>query len=319
MAVTGTLEQIRAKVRKITCRPSINQLSDEDLDNYINDFYVYDFPQYLKLWDLTNNLSPLMTTTTGGDRILTAGRWIYPIDWNKYTNIAPPFYVAGFQIPYFQDVASFLNYFPIQQVSQDLATGSGIAGPYAGTITNIPTLYDSVFITAVDATGNTVVASVDSDGNITGDVLAGGTVNLTTGAVAGLTFNAVIPAGNIINVQSITYEEGMPTAVLYYNKALVFYPVPDKAYEVYCTVNYSPDELGVGDQVETRQWWNLIALGAARKIFIDNLDMESLANLQPIFDEQKRLVERKTLQQLSTQRIDTIYTITNSFIKRAFY
>ena len=63
MAVTGTLEQIRAKTRKITGRLSVNQLSNDDLNNYINDFYVYELPQHLKLWDLTNVESPLFPTT----------------------------------------------------------------------------------------------------------------------------------------------------------------------------------------------------------------------------------------------------------------
>ena len=40
MAVTGTLEQIRAKVRKVTGMLSPNQLSNDDLDDYINDFYL---------------------------------------------------------------------------------------------------------------------------------------------------------------------------------------------------------------------------------------------------------------------------------------
>ena len=39
MAVTGNLEQIRTKVRKITGMLSVNQLSLSDLDDYINDFY----------------------------------------------------------------------------------------------------------------------------------------------------------------------------------------------------------------------------------------------------------------------------------------
>jgi len=307
MAVTGTLEQIRAKVRRITGRPSANQLSNADLDNYINDFYVYDLNAHLKLWDLKNSLSPIVATTPGGDRVLTAGEWSYLVDSNVYINIEPPFYVAGYEIEFFQDIRSFMNYFPDLFVTQTLATGTGAAGPYTGTISNTPILYDSVFITAVDVAGNTVVANCNAAGTITGDVLAGGTINLVTGAVAGLTFTAAIPAGNLITVQSLSFAEGRPRAVLYLNHALTFYPVPDISYEIWCTVYYSPDELGAGDQPEIRQWWNLIALGAARKIFIDNLDMESVAKIQPIFDEQMRLVERRTLKQLSTQRASTIY------------
>jgi len=307
MAVTGTLEQIIDKVRKITGRPSANQMTDAEITDYINDFYVYEMPQHLKLWNLKNIESPLLATTPGGDDCLIAGEWLYAVDWNKYTNIAPPFYVGGYQIQYYQDSQSFLNYFPSRKSVQSLATATGIAGPYTGTVTNTPLLPESVFLSCVDVAGNQLTAVDNGAGTFTGDVVAGSTINYATGAIAALTWNAAIPAGNVITVQSLTYVEGRPLAVLYYNKALTFYPVPDVAYECYCTVYYNPDDLTAGDQPEIRQWWNVIAMGAALKIFIDNLDMESYAKLRPIFDEQKRLVERRTLQQLSNQRVATIY------------
>jgi len=308
MAVTGTLEQIRAKVRKITGRPSGNQISDDEIDDYINDFYVYDLPQHISLWNLHSSLSPLFPTTPSLDQILTEGEWLYAVDWNEYTNIKPPCYVGGYEIEYFQDERSFFQYFNVMTVKQTLATGTGIAGPYAGTITNTPILHSSAFISVMDVAGNTLTANVNAAGVITGDVLAGGTINLVTGAVAGLTWTAVIPAGNDITVQSLSYVSGRPQAVLYMNKSLIFYPVPDVAYEFYCEVDYNPESLGAGDQPEIRQWWNFIALGAARKIFLDNLDMESLGKIQPLFDEQKRLILRRTTKQLSTQRVATIFS-----------
>ena len=307
MAVTGTLEQIRNKVRLLTGRPSTNQLSNPDLDNYINDFYVYDLPAHLKLWNLTGAESPLATTNTSGDRILTEGRWLYNIDWNQYTNIEPLFYVGGYEISFFQDIRSFLNFFPSQMLKQTLATGTGVLGPYTGTVSNTPLLYDSVLITVIDNTGNTLTAGVDADGTIDGDVAAGGTINLTTGAMAGLTWTAIIPVGNIMTVQSLTYVQTRPQAVLYFNKALIFYPVPDVAYDVTCTVNYAPSEMEAGDQPEIREWWTLIAFGAALKIFQDNLDVESYQKVKMFFDKQLCLVERRTLKQLSTQRVATIY------------
>jgi len=307
MPVTGTLEQIREKVRKITGRPSTNQMSNDELDNYINDFYVYDLSTHIKSWNLNTSVSPIVATTPSGDRILTEGRWSYIVDSNKYISIEPPFYVGGYEINYFQDERSFFQYFPTYFVSQTLATGTGVVGPYTGTISNTPILQDSVFITAQDAAGNTLVAGANAAGVLTGDVIAGGTINFTTGAVAGLTWTAAIPVGNLITAQTLRFVSARPQAVLYLNQVLAFYPVPDKAYELYCTVFYNPDELGAGDQPEIRQWWNLIALGASMKIFIDNLDIDSYSKIRPIFDETKRLTERRTLKQLSTQRVSTIY------------
>ena len=82
--VTGILEQIRVKVRRITGRPSVNQLSNDDLDAYINDFYVNDLPLISTLFNLNNSVSPLTQTTHGGDTILVAGEWLYLVDYNKY-------------------------------------------------------------------------------------------------------------------------------------------------------------------------------------------------------------------------------------------
>jgi len=307
MTVTGDLEQIRAKVRRLTARPSANQITDAELNDYINDFYIYDLPQVLKQWDLKSSLSPIEATTTGGDRILTEGRWLYTVDSNQYISLEPPFYVGGYEIEYFQDVRSFFNYFPTRTSSQTLATATGIAGPYSGTVTGTPILFNSVFITAQDGTGNTLVVESDEAGNLIGDVVAGGTIDLITGAVANLTFTALIPVGNIINSQAVSYVEARPQAVLYQDDTLTFYPVPDTAYEISCVVYSNPAELTGVAEPEIRQWWNLIAMGAAIKIFTDNLDVESIAKIQPLYDQQKRLVLRKTLKQLSTQRVGTIF------------
>jgi len=252
------------------------------LDNYINDFYQYDFPAHLKTWNLQTILTPIF----GPDDALIPDTAIYVFDWNQYTNISPTFYVGGYEIPFYQDTHSFFNFFPTRTVTQQLATGTGIAGPYTGTVTNTPILEQGIFISAVNNAGASLHTSATNAGVLNGDVLAGGTINYQTGAVAGLTWDAgAIAVGEPIWVQSMTYVSGRPQAVLFYNGVLLFYPVPDIAYEVACTVNNVPDELTPGDQPIVRDWWNLIALGAARKIFIDNLDIESLTKLQPIFDE----------------------------------
>ena len=307
--VTGTLEQIRTKVRRITGRLSENQLSNDDLDLYINNFYVYKMSEHVKLWNLKTSQSPLVATPTtlSGDEVLTPGQWLYVVDSNKYIDLAPPFYVAGYEIAYYQDSRSFFNYFNIEFGHQTLATGTGIAGPYTGTVSNTPVLPESIFITAEDAAGITMVCNANAAGTLTGDVAAGGTINYDTGAVAGLTFTNAVANGTAITVQSLTYVEGRPQAVLYLNQVLTFYPVPDTAYEFFCTVYYVPDELGAGDQPEIRAWWDLIAYGAALDIFVDAMDMENYGKLRPIFEEQIRLISRRTLTQLSTQKVATIY------------
>ena len=305
MAVTGTLEQIRVKVRKITGTPSTNQLSNADLDNYINDFYQYDFPTHLKTWNLNTQLSPIW----GPDEALIPNRAFYVFDWNAYTNIAPPFYVGGYEIQYFQNRSAFFDFFPTRMMRQQLSTGTGIAGPYAGTITNTPILEQGIFISAVNNAGASLHCTANNAGVLSGDVLAGGTINYQTGVVAGLTWDAGnIAVGEPIWVQSTTYVTGRSQAVLFIDGGFIFYPVPDIAYDFSCSVDLVPDELTIGDQPLVRDWWNLIALGASLKIFVDNMDLDSYAKIRPIFEEQKCLVERRTLVQLKNQRVQTIYS-----------
>jgi hypothetical protein len=305
MAVTGTLEQIRSKVRRITGRLSANQLTDAELDDYINDFYQYDFPAHLKTWNLSTQLTPIF----GADDALIPDRAFYVFDWNAFTNVSPPFYVGGYEIQYFQDREAFFNFFPTQARVQQLSTGTGVAGPYAGTITGTPILEQGIFISAVNNAGASLHCTANNAGVLQGDVIAGGTINYQTGAIAGLTWNAGnIAIGEPIWAQSVTYASGRPQAVLFIDGTLFFYPVPDIAYEVSAMVYQVPDELTAGDQPIVRDWWNLIAYGASMKIFAENLDMESYNKILPIFDQHKRLVERRTLVQLKNQRTATIYT-----------
>lgn len=52
MAITGTLSEIRAKVRVLTGRPSTAQISDSDVNDAINDFYVNQFPVSIRPQEL---------------------------------------------------------------------------------------------------------------------------------------------------------------------------------------------------------------------------------------------------------------------------
>lgn len=48
----STLAAIHEKVRRITRTPSMAQLTDAQLDQYINTFVLYDFPSNIRLFPL---------------------------------------------------------------------------------------------------------------------------------------------------------------------------------------------------------------------------------------------------------------------------
>jgi len=55
--MSATLQDIQLKVRRITKSPSENQITTPQIDEYINTFYLYDFPEHLRTFNLRQNLT----------------------------------------------------------------------------------------------------------------------------------------------------------------------------------------------------------------------------------------------------------------------
>ena len=66
--------------------------------------------------------------------------------------------------------------------------------------------------------------------------------------------------------------------------------------------------LAGGSSPELEQWWQYIAYGAAKKIFEDRSDPDSVQQIIPEYKEQERLVLRRTIVQQTKERTATIYT-----------
>jgi len=293
------LAAIRLKVRRLTAKPSANQLTNVELDDYINTFYQYDLPEHLRLL----SLKELFTFTTAPNID------IYAFTQNLNLTVEGPVLVGGFKAQLYLSRAAFFNDYPEIQVIQTLATGTGITGPYSGTITAAPIKRSRVLLSTADNTGASLTALDNGTGSFTGDVVAGSTIDYITGAIANLTWNGVIAAGTVIRAQSINYAAARPFAFLFYNDSFQAYPVPDQAYRVEMDTYVTPTAFAnTTDNPQLIEWWQLISYGAAMKVFADELDLESIAKIQPLFDEQKRLVERRTIKQISIKRSQTIYT-----------
>ncbi len=80
MAATWPLSRIRAKVRSLTGRPSTAQISDGDIDDFINDFYVNTWPGEIDLPD-TEGFYSFDTTENVGEYTVPA----YIIDIRDFT------------------------------------------------------------------------------------------------------------------------------------------------------------------------------------------------------------------------------------------
>src|ERR1041385_7813468 len=100
-APDATLQAIQTKVGRLTRSPSEAQLTTTDLQNYINRFVVYDFPEHLRMFN--NRTTSTFYTNPGQDRYPTnevsfAGAINNPLYnfQNKFLTIHSPVYMAGY-------------------------------------------------------------------------------------------------------------------------------------------------------------------------------------------------------------------------------
>lgn len=317
----STLEEIQRKVRLVTGQYTEEQLSTEDIDQYINTFYLQDLPEHLRLLDLKTNYS--FVTQPNLD-------WYnFPVE--DYISIEPPVFIAGYPTQFFQDQGEFYSIWPtIQNLSQFSGLADGSGGPYDITIVQTPVLpgrtylagisiapersniQSFVMVTAPDATGAMQVLRDDANGgfldNNTGlDVP--GVINYSTGEITGLVFPNQVPAGETINVQSVPYSPGRPTAVLFYNNQFVIRPVPFTSYQVTMQAYILPTKFtGQNSNPQLKQWWQMLAYGAACKYFADYRDLEGLQFASQLLEEQMLLAERRTLKQITNNRVSTLYS-----------
>lgn len=326
----STLAAIRTKVRRLTRTPSVNQMTDAVLDEYIDTFVQYDFPEHLRLFTLRTEVSfftlPFVdeyeTGDEGTDETLSNFN-------NKFTNVFDPVYIAGRKAYFTQSREQFYNIYPLNRTQQLVGTGNGVADSFTGTLSPRPVLQGNLTFTAVDADGvNSQVLHdipvVDADGKKTVDgnlyqpgeepataptvILANNTINYATGAF--IVEFPVPPATNtLVNANYRAIQVARPEAMLFWNNKFILRPVPDSVYEVNMEVSVLPTQILLStDQPELEQWWQYIAYGASKKVFEDRMDMESIQKIMPEFKMQERLVLRRSIRQQTAERTPTIYT-----------
>jgi hypothetical protein len=289
----ATLEAIRDKVRRVTGRYEESQLTTDQLDEYINTFYFNDMPEHLRL----------IRQQTTYEFVTEPNVAVYPLP-QDYITLEQPFYVDGYQGTFQMSPQTFWSIWPNLSYIQQLSTGNGSQGPYTGTFSSAPLLAGSVMIAAGDENFQD-----DGEGTLTGSLGGSGTVDYLTGA-ASVTFATSLSSGTVINGHAVYYQPARPWSLLYFNNELTLRPVPDQAYTVTITAYRKPTAALVdADQSpELEQWWELLAYGAALKIFADFGQFEELAKYTNLFENQMTLVQRRTLVQLATQRVPTRYS-----------
>lgn len=346
MSTVWDLIRLRSEIRNITGLFDTSQMSDEELDNHINDFYLYDFPEELRSLRLKGyyefNTIPNVSTytfqqntyiTNAGDitvNNLGSNRAIY--------NVLPPVYVDGFQSAWYQDPDTFQRIWPdLNTVQKAVEVTDGIESQFTFTLSATPILQGSVLIGCSRPNATTPIPTeafrdlpqedgFTNPGQLyrTSDNAAFGSINYLTGEVT-IEFSAVPQAGIPINAHFYPYVASRPRDILFYNQKLTVRPVPQDVYKVKMVAQYQPTVLlntGAPDLTmfdgETYdadiqsplyfEWWQLLVYGTSMKIFIRFGDHEEAARYQPYYDKQRLDAQRRTLKQMSNQRIATIYS-----------
>lgn len=335
MVLPGNLQDIYEKTRELSASGNSFQLNDPKFIKYLNSAYLYDIPTELRVLKLQDTY--VINTIRGIDT--------YDFDSVNYQTVHPPAYCSKRPMSLFLNIKSINNFFYQNQFIETLAQGDGTAGPYTGTTTQNPILrsiktnpntginpvypasrVQNILITASNTLGST--QNVIDDGNngnggptgglidpITGE--SRGTINYETGAIS-VTFGSLVTSGTDIKIEYTPISLAQPTSILYYQEQFTVRPVPDKGYTIEMqayrtpsqvlmgTVNPNAPELSTG-RPERYQWWELLAACVAKKLYQDRLDMDGVAIMQSIIDEQILQAVTDTYAELGSQRVPTIF------------
>lgn len=312
----STLNAIRLKIRRLTRSPSTTQITDATIDEYVNTFIQYDFPESLRLFSLKTTfefyVQPNIDTYPPSSVVTDP---LFQFD-QRYITFEGPVYIAGLEGQLSQSRSEFYRIYPfVNSVVDTQLRGDGVTLVFNGTLTQLPILQGQVVFTVIGpnnvglilSDGTTVVPSFPTGLLTSPDGLNFGTINYLTGAFT-LTFGTAPSAGQPIFAETYPYVAARPTTVLYYDDTFVVRPIPDKAYKIILDAYIRPTELlASGASPQLQQWWQYIAYGASKKIFEDRMDMDSVQLIMPEFNKQERLVLRRTIVQQANERTSTIY------------
>lgn len=332
----STLSQIKTKVRRLTRSLSTSQLSDSDLEQYINQFLLYDFPEHLRHINfktvLTFYTQPYVDTYETNTTDTSNPLYNFK---NKYITVNPPAYISGYQALWVQSENQLYGIYPkISSIINIGSSGDGATVTFTGNInTNTNNvsgnvgliLAGSVLFESQDANGLGIslidyphysgvtpsnitapLAPVGFTGSLVGNPY--GQINYITGDYTA-TFASAPAAGAIINAQVVMTQPSIPQTIMFFDGKFTLRPVPDQVYRVQVEAYVRPTELLTNSQQpELAELWEWIAYGSSMKVFQDRMDTDSLAQIYPEYHKREILANRRTIVQQTNQRTSTIYT-----------
>jgi hypothetical protein len=288
-----TLAKIRQKVRQVTGRFSENDLSNTQIDEYINQYYLYTFPAEVKLEQ----------KFVYYEFITSANQATYAAPDTLYTNYEPPATVNNLSMLWYQDSAKFEQENPLQYNFSTPWVGDGVTVTFTTTLTGFP-IYPST-LTITDNTElfeDTTTTWTNDDINITGSCGGTATINLSTGVIT-VNFMIAPDDGQSIYLNYILFTPRRPEAILYFSNKFQLSPVPDQAYVIRMRsyIIVTPLE-NATDTPDLNEWGPCIAYGASRAIFSDYGENDAYSEITMLYKEQVAYILTRTEQDLLNVR-----------------
>lgn len=327
----GTLRDIITKARKLSGTATDFQLTDAQIIDYINSFYLYDFPAQFRSLKLKDEY--YFTTKQGQD--------VYPFDSEGYTTVQGPVYCEQRPISLYHTPENFWPLWQYWQFTETVDQGDGTQGPYSGTLQSVPIIRSAnnnpsnitypisrmmnILFTAnntanfttynITDDGNGNLITIDMDGVADGTPV--GTINYRTGAFTfTLPVGKTVTAGNDIIAEYNPTNMAMPQAILFFQNQFTLRPVPDKGYAISLVAYRQPSQAllksteGTSDFTgvpELIEWWECLACGAAKKIYEDRLDTDGIAVMDKMLEERYQVAYTRTWAELGKQQTSTIF------------
>lgn len=296
------LSRIREKVRMVSGRLSAAEMDNDEIDQYINEYFQYTFPSQVKL-ERNKVVYELFTEQNKQDYDAPEG----------YLGFQPPASIDKQEIYWYQSWSLFEDENPQNIQRLTVGTGDGSTSSFTSSTNIIPILPGSMYISdGVEYFEDLNTVYTTDDVTITGSLGGSATINYSVGTIS-VSFNTAPKDGQTIDASFINYVAGRPTSVLWNQNKFKFYPVPDGAYR-FRVQTYSLSAVlksdGTtatsftegSDQPLLAQWGPCIAYGAAKSILADNGDMETFGQVSMLHTEQLALVLRRTHENLLNQR-----------------
>ena len=249
---TWDLNRLRYTIRKITGCFDQTQLPDSSIgeisisnpssiDDYINDYYLYDMPEDLRSLRLRN----FYTFTT----VPNCGTYAIPQNVNQ---IYDPIYIDNYQFGFYQDPSIFYNIWPeLNFIDRNLFTPDGVTSTFTFTLTQTPVQQGTVVIGLTPNINGQAAGALetftDTDqpipldipvkqyfvnpGVLTGNQGGTGTINYLTGAVT-INYAVAPPNGTTSSCHYHPYVASRPRDIMVWQQQVFIRPIPNDTYSV---------------------------------------------------------------------------------------